>query len=161
MRILSPVVAAPLAASLLVTPLACEQQRAPESAPSVEYLTSAGTAEIGLPFSDAVRVGNMLYVSGQIGSVPGSGALVPGGIAAETQQALENIRSILERHGSSMQRVVKCTVMLADIGYWPEMNSVYVTFFPENLPARSAFGASGLALGARVEIECWATVGTD
>jgi reactive intermediate/imine deaminase len=157
MRILSRVVAA----SLLVTLLACEQQRTPEAAPSVEYLTYAGTAETGLPFSDAVRVGNMLYVSGQIGNVPGALRLVPGGIAAETRQTLENIRSVVERHGSSMQRVVKCTVMLADIADWPEMNSVYVTFFPENLPARSAFGTSGLALGARVEIECWATVGAN
>ncbi len=71
---------------------------------------------------------------------------------------MENIREVLERNGSSMDRIVKCTVMLADIAEWAEMNAVYVTYFPEHRPARSAFGTSGLALGARVEIECLATV---
>jgi reactive intermediate/imine deaminase len=110
-----------------------------------------------LPFSEAVRVGPMLYLSGAVGLA--GGALVPGGIEAETQQTLVNIRAVLERHGSSMDRVVKCTVMLADMAEWPAMNGVYVQHFPTNLPARSAFGTSGLALGSRVEIECIATVG--
>ena len=87
-----------------------------------------------------------------------TGALVPGGIEAETRQALENIRSVLERHGSSMDRVIKCTAMLADMQEWAAMNRVYVEYFSTNLPARSAFGASGLALGGRVEIECLATI---
>ena len=99
----------------------------------------------------------MLYLSGAVG-IDGSGTLVPGGIEAETRQALVNIRSVLERHGSSMDRVVKCTAMLADMQEWAAMNRVYVEHFPTNLPARSAFGASGLALGSRVEIECIATV---
>jgi len=99
----------------------------------------------------------MLYLSGQIGT-DGAGRLVSGGIAAETRQTLENIRSVLEGNGSSMDRVVKCTAMLADIGEWEAMNNVYVTFFPEHLPARSALGANGLAMGARIELECWATV---
>lgn len=125
---------------------------------SVEYLRSAETAAQNLPFSDAVRVGDMLYVSGQIGNLPGTLELAPGGIQPETRQTLENIRTILERHGSSLDRVVKCLVMLADVSEWPHMNEVYVTFFRRNLPARSAMGANGLALGARVEIECMATV---
>jgi reactive intermediate/imine deaminase len=124
----------------------------------VEYFpVSASLDSMKLPFSEAVRVGSMLYLSGAVG-IDARGALVPGGIGPETDQALENIRSVLERHGSSMERVVKCTVMLADMAEWAEMNGVYVEHFRTNLPARSAFGASGLALGSRVEIECIATV---
>jgi len=113
---------------------------------------------IRLPFSEAVRVGNMLYLSGQMGT-DASGKLVPGGIEAETRQILANVRAVLERHGSSMERVVKCLVMLADMQEWPAMNVVYLQHFKPPLPARSAFGASGLALGGRVELECVATIG--
>ena len=124
-----------------------------------EYLPMpASTAGMKLPFSEAVRVGSMLYLSGSIG-LDGTGALVSGGIEAETDQALANIRAALERHGSSMERVIKCTVMLADMSEWAAMNSVYVRHFTTNLPARSAFGTSGLALGARVEIEVTALAG--
>ncbi len=111
----------------------------------------------GLPFSEAVQVGDMLYLSGQIG-VDVSMKVVTGGIAAETRQTLENIKASLERFGSSLDHVVKVTVMLADIDEWTEMNKVYVTYFPKHLPARSAFGTTGLALGARVEIECIARI---
>ena len=110
-----------------------------------------------VPFSAAVRVDKMLYLSGQIG-IDTAGNVVPGGIAAETRQAMENIRTILERYNSSLDRVVKVTVMLADMSEWAEMNNVYVTYFPKHLPARSAMGTSGLALGARVEIECIAVL---
>ena len=144
--------------ALLAPILACQQERAPASAQEVEYLMSTATSEMGLPFSDAVRVGNVLYLSGQIGNVPGTLELVPGGIVEETRQTLENIRTILDRHGSSLGHVVKCTVMIEDMSEWPAMNEVYRTFFTEHLPARSAFGADGLALGAAVEIECFATV---
>jgi reactive intermediate/imine deaminase len=113
----------------------------------------------GLPFSEAVRSGDLLFVSGQIGNEPGTMQLVPGGIAAETRQTLENMQAILERHGSGLDRVVKCTVFLADIGEWPAMNEVYRTFFSDRPPARSAVAGSGLALGARVEIECIAVTG--
>ncbi|MGH9902663.1 MAG: RidA family protein [Pyrinomonadaceae bacterium] len=124
--------------------------------PRVEYLT--GERQRPLPFSDAVRVGHMLYLSGQIGTDI-SFALVPGGVKAETKQTMENIRRVLERSGSSFDQVVKCTVMLADMSEWGAVNEVYVTYFAKDrLPARSALGANGLALGARVEIECWATV---
>ncbi|HLG05742.1 MAG TPA: Rid family hydrolase [Gemmatimonadales bacterium] len=124
--------------------------------PEVRYIAPAGAAS-GLPFSPAVKVGHMLYLSGQLGT-DSTGRLAPGGIEAETRQTLTNIKALLEANGSSMDRVVKCLVMLADIGEWARMNSVYVTFFPGPKPARSAFGATGLALGARAEIECIATV---
>lgn len=125
---------------------------------NVEYFPVAfGAADMDLPFSEAVRVGSLLYLSGAIG-IEASGALVPGGIEAETRQALANIRAVLDRHGSSLDRVIKCTVMLLDMAEWPAMNRVYRGHFPTNLPARSALGASGLALGARIEIECIATI---
>ncbi len=113
---------------------------------------------LDLPFSEAVRVGDLLFLSGMVGTKPGTTELAEGGIAGETRQTMENIKAALGRHGASMDRVVKCTVMLADIAEWPAMNEVYVTFFPGDKPARSAFGASGLALGARVEIECIAVM---
>jgi 2-iminobutanoate/2-iminopropanoate deaminase len=112
-----------------------------------------------LPFSDAVRVGNILYLSGEIGVDYSTMKVVPGGIQAETKQCLDNIKTTLEKYGSSMDRVFKCTVMIDDMKEWPLMNQVYVTYFQKDrLPARSAIGADGLALGAKVEIECLATV---
>jgi len=121
----------------------------------VEYLVSERSK--GFPFSDAVRVGNLLYLSGELGR-DADGKIVAGGIAAETQKTLENIKGTLERYGSSLDNAVKMTVMLADMGEWADMNKVYATFFPNHFPARSALGVNGLALGARVEIECVAVV---
>lgn len=124
---------------------------------TTEYFpVAASLGGIKPPFSEAVRVGDLLYLSGALGLLDGK--LVPGGIGPETQQTLANIQVILERHGSSLDRVVKATVMLADMGEWAAMNEVYLEHFTTNLPARSAFGASGLALGARVELEVIATV---
>jgi len=110
------------------------------------------------PFSPAVRVGNLIYLAGQIGTdATASGAVVSGGIEAETRQTLNNIKRTLEAVGSSMDRVVKCTVFMADMKEWDAMNAIYRTYFTApNYPARSAFGANGLALNARVEIECMA-----
>ncbi|MEJ2238564.1 MAG: Rid family detoxifying hydrolase [Gemmatimonadales bacterium] len=122
-----------------------------------EVIQLPGSLE-GLPFSSAVRVGNMLYLSGQIGNLPGTRDLVPGGVAAETRQALENIRQVLEYAGSSVANVVKCTVFLENIGDYAAVNEVYASFFPSDPPARSAVAGSGLALGAKVEIECIALV---
>jgi enamine deaminase RidA (YjgF/YER057c/UK114 family) len=85
--------------------------------------------------------------------------LVPGGVEAETRQALENVRDVLKRAGVSLDRVFKCTVMLADMKDWEAMNRAYLAAFAGHKPARSSFGTSGLALGARVEIECVAWVG--
>ena len=124
--------------------------------PEVEFYPV--NPDMQLPFSEAVRVGHILYLSGQLGYDAAAGKLVEGGIAAETQKTLENIKATLEKHGSSMAEVVKCTVFLADISEWSAMNAVYVTFFPADPPARSAVGGTDLALGARTEIECIATV---
>jgi reactive intermediate/imine deaminase len=124
--------------------------------PEVEHYSA--NPDMQLPFSDAVRVGHMLYLSGKIGNIPGTPKLAEGGIQGETRQALENIKASLEKYGSSMGEVVKCTVFLADIAEWAAMNEVYVEYFPVNPPARSALGSSGLALNARTEIECIATV---
>lgn len=126
--------------------------------PDVDHLTTPGTEALGYPFSEAVRVGDMLYLSGQVGNLPGEAVVVPGGIVPEARQTMENIRTILERWGSSLERVVKCTVMIDEIEEWGAFNEVYVEYFPGPKPARSAFGADGLALGAAVEVECWATV---
>ena len=126
-----------------------------EQGGAVEFLNSGSLPE-GLPFSEAVRVGNTLYLSGQIGTAAGTPGLVSGGIEAEAKQTLENIRSTLQVHGYSMGDVVKCTVMLADIAEWSTFNEVYRGFFQPPYPARSAFAANGLAMGARVELECMA-----
>jgi reactive intermediate/imine deaminase len=127
----------------------------PQSA-TVEYQSAANPSARTL--SEFVRVGNMLYLSGKLGT-DSTGKLAPGGIGPETKQTLENIKAVLEKNGSSMDNVIKCTVMLADIKEWADMNTVYVTFFKkERLPARSAFGTSGLVNSARVEIECMATL---
>lgn len=144
--------------AVLVLLLSAGVARAQQGAGSdqAEYLKADTTSP--LPFSDAVRVGNMLYLSGMIG-IDDSMKVVPGGIESETRKIMENVRKILERNGSSMDRVIKCTVMLADIKEWPAFNAVYRTYFQKHrYPARSAFGSTGLAFGARAEIEFWATV---
>ena len=133
---------------------------AASSAQVIEKLRQPGVAE-GLPFSTAVRVGNMVYLSGQIGTVPGTNQLIEGGIIPETRQTFENIVSALEFAGSSLERVIKCTVFLADIGEYSQMNGIYATFFATDPPARSTVAGSGLALGARVEIECVALVNNE
>ncbi len=122
----------------------------------VQFLNSGKVSPPGLPFSEAVRVGDMLYLSGQIGVVPGTLKLAEGGIKAETEQTLENIKTSLQAHGYSLSDVVKCTVMLADISEWGAFNEVYTRYFSPPYPARSAFAASGLAMAARVELECMA-----
>lgn len=128
--------------------------RTPAPASDVAFLHPFGAPT--RPFSPAVRVGNLIYLAGQIGTdASASGAVVSGGIAAETKQTLENIKQTLTAIGSSMDRVVKCTVFMADMKEWDAMNAVYRTYFTApNYPARSALGANGLALNAKVEIEC-------
>ncbi|HZM88599.1 MAG TPA: RidA family protein [Blastocatellia bacterium] len=123
---------------------------------TVEYQSASNPSARTL--SDFVRVGNILYLSGKLGTDT-TGNLVPGGIGPETKQTMENIKAVLDKNGSSMDHVIKCTVMLADIKEWADMNTVYTTFFKkERLPARSALGVSGLVRNARVEIECMATL---
>ena len=123
-----------------------------------EVIRVPGSLE-GLPFSSAVRVGNVLYLSGQVGALPGTRELAAGGIVAETRQTMENIKQVLEYSGSSLNQVVKCTVFLLNISDYAAMNEVYASFFEKDPPARSTLAASGLALGAKVEIECIALVG--
>jgi reactive intermediate/imine deaminase len=126
----------------------------------MDFIVSHETRSAGLPFSDAVRVGDVLCLSGQIGHTPGTLELVSGGIGPETRQMMENIARVLNAAGRSFDDVFKCTVMLADMSAWAEFNKVYLEYFkPERLPARSAFGTNGLALGAAVEMECWAWAG--
>ena len=142
---------------LLVLAFALLAGAVPASAQSptgVEFLNSGKVIAPGLPLSEGVRVGDTLYLSGVVGVVPGQLKVVPGGLAPETRQALSNVRTMLEAQGLSLKNVVKCTVMLADIGEWGAFNEIYKEFFSAPYPARAAFGASGLALGARVEVEC-------
>jgi 2-iminobutanoate/2-iminopropanoate deaminase len=144
------------ALSLLATTFvlgACHHQAPPNG---IEFLTPYGPPTY--PFSPAVRVGNLLFLAGQIGT-DASGKLVAGGIQAEARQALNNVKDVLEKSGSSMDRVAKCTVFMADMKEWPTMNEIYATYFRHGLPARSAFGSTGLALNARMEIECVAVIG--
>jgi 2-iminobutanoate/2-iminopropanoate deaminase len=124
----------------------------------VEFINSAEHNTSNLPFSEAVRVGNILYLSGQIGVDPLTGKLVSGGIQAEAKQTLSNIEQFLASQGLAMEDVIKCTVMLADIAQWQSFNEVYVTYFNKPYPARSAFGASGLALNGSLELECMAYI---
>ncbi len=120
----------------------------------IEFIQSRGTKDAGLPFSDAVRVGDVVYFSGSLGNKPGVMELVPGGIEGETRQMFQNIARALEQNGLSFDDVFKCQVFLADMKEWPAFNKIYVEYFkPGRLPTRSALGVNGLALGARVEME--------
>jgi 2-iminobutanoate/2-iminopropanoate deaminase len=127
---------------------------------NVEHLNGSGIlpAEPALPFSEAVRVGDVVFLSGMVGLRPGTLELVAGGTAAEAQQTMENIGAVLNANGYALSDIVKCTVMMEDIAEWSVFNEVYQSFFTAPYPARSAFGADGLALGARVEVECIAAV---
>ena len=126
--------------------------------PLVQHLNAPAFAALALPFSEIVRVDDTLYLSGQMGTLPGTLQLAPGGMAAEAEQALCNIRLALEHHGFAMSDVVKCTVMLADMNDWPAFNTIYRRHFSAPYPARSAFGGCQLALGGRLEIEAMAVV---
>lgn len=110
------------------------------------------------PFTPAIRVGTTLYLSGQVGNVPGTRDLVPGGVGPQTRAILQSIGRVLEAAGSSYTKVHKCLVFLTDINDFAAMNEVYTTFFPADPPARSTVAVAALVLGARVEIECIATV---
>lgn len=121
--------------------------------PAIQHLNSPAFTALGLPFSEIVRAGDTLYLSGQMGTLPGTATLAPGGLEGQAEQALDNIRTALAAHGFGLEQVVKCTVMLADMGDWPAFNAVYTRFFAPPYPARSAFATNGLALGGRLEIE--------
>lgn len=120
-----------------------------------QFLNSGKVLEGQFPFSEAVKVGDTLYLSGQIGLEPATQALIEGGVEAESHQTMQNIQTVLEANGYGMKDVVKCVAFLADMAEWPSFNEVYESYFAEgSYPARSALGANGLALGARVEVEC-------
>jgi 2-iminobutanoate/2-iminopropanoate deaminase len=126
--------------------------------PAVEHFPSPVLNGRAPPFSSAVRVGDVLYLSGQIG-ITADGKL-PDGIAAQTHQAMDNIGGVLKRAGLGWGDVFHCTAMLSDMKNWPAFNDVYVPYFAKGkLPARSALGANGLALGALIELECQAYAG--
>jgi len=152
----------PLAALLLASLAAqsgctvTEQAMSPGTS-RPEFLNSPEAAARNWPFSQAVRAGDFLFLAGQLGS-DANGKLVAGGIVPEARQTLENVKAVLERNGASLADVVKCTVFLADMSEWSTFNGVYTQFFQKPYPARSAFGANGLALNARVELECIAFV---
>lgn len=127
------------------------------SRPSVEYSSRFSVNGRLLPYSSAVRVGDVLYLSGQMG-FRDDGTLAEG-IDGQTRQAIENIRAVLSASGRSLSDVFHCTVMLADLTQWPAFNKIYLEYFHEPLPTRSAFGLSGLVLGGLVELECQAYAG--
>ncbi|HYD37428.1 MAG TPA: RidA family protein [Allosphingosinicella sp.] len=134
---------------------AAERPPVEHYAPDEAAQAAARAGGFRLPFSSAVRVGDVLYLSGVIGTRD-DGTLAPG-IEAQTRQTMANIGAMLKRAGRSFDDVFKCTVMIDDMREWQAFNRVYVTYFkPDRLPARSAFGADGLALGALVEVECLA-----
>ena len=141
--------------SILILFSACSTQTYNDA----EYFVSEKSKELNFPFSDASIVGNIIYVSGQVGTEPGTRKIVDGGINAETIQILNNIEMILNDLGSNSDKIFKCLCMLEDINDYTEMNKAYTIFFNSrrNLPSRSTFAGSGLALGAKIEIECWAT----
>ncbi|MFL6846035.1 MAG: RidA family protein [Allosphingosinicella sp.] len=130
-------------------------QHYPPSGPAAEAAKAGGFT---LPFSSAVRVGDILYLSGQIGALP-DGSL-PDGIEAQARQAMDNVGAVLAEAGLGFGDVFHCLVMLADMADWGTFNRIYLDYFePDRLPARSAFASSGLALGGRIEIECKAWAG--
>jgi len=137
--------------ALLLATTAC--QTLPSAAAEESEITFITNGATGFPFSPAVEADGWVFLSGALGITP-EGQLIEGGIEPETRQTMDNIQATLESAGLGWDRVVKCTVFLADIAEWPAFNEVYKTYFEGAFPARSALGASGLALGARVEIEC-------
>jgi reactive intermediate/imine deaminase len=139
-----------LTAACLGTPLAAQER----------VVVQSPIVPAGLPFSAAVRIGDLVFLSGQVGNVPGTRQLADTGIAGQTRQTFENIKTVLAAAGSSLERVVKCTVFLVDMRDYAPMNAVYAEYFPKDPPARSTVAGSGLALGARVEIECIAAAGS-
>ena len=145
---------AALAAALLLAAPALAKNHTPPVGPVFT------PSDMPYPFSSAVRVGDVLYLSGQLGAVDNGGALVPGGIEPETRAMFARIGKTLNQHGLGFDQVFKCQVFLADMADWPKFNAICATYFKKGrYPARSAMGVNGLALGARVEMECWAWAG--
>ena len=159
MRILATVASIGAATLLALPSCAHAADRPPAaSAPEIEFHALPAGPLANLPFSEAVRVDHMLYLSGELGT-GADGKLVAGGIGPESRQMMDNIGRKLAAHGSSFDRVVTCTVALADMAEWPAFNAIYRGYFTTHFPARMAFASSGLALGARIELQCTAVIG--
>jgi 2-iminobutanoate/2-iminopropanoate deaminase len=120
--------------------------------------TDAAPSAAG-PYSQAIRAGELVFTAGQLGMDTASGELVSDDVAGQAEGALRNLAAILDAAGSGLDRLVKVTVFLADIGDWPAVNEVYGRIVPEPYPARSAFAVKDLPKGARVEIEAVAMAG--
>ena len=144
-----------IAAAVLI--LSASAGAAQPDRPAVEYFPAPAASGQPAPYANAVRVGDMLYLSGQTGDVDGQ---LKDGFEAQARQTMENVGAVLKERGLGFGDVVKCTVMLADMSKWSTFNAIYVPYFPTSqLPARSAIGANGLAGGALIELECWAYAG--
>ena len=132
---------------------------ATQSNPRKQIIQPEGVARLPV-FSSAVRSGDLIFLSGALGALPGVSPpqLVEGGIVPQTRQTMENIIAVLDAAGATLEDLVKCTVFLVDIDDYAAVNEVYAEYFPSDPPARSAVAGSGLALGALVEIECIAAV---
>jgi 2-iminobutanoate/2-iminopropanoate deaminase len=147
-----------IAAAILSVTAAPALAQTPAAPPTVEYFSAPAINNRPAPFSTAVRVGDVLYLSGSIGIAP-DGTLPPT-FEGQAKQTMENIGAVLKARGLGWGDVFKCTVFIADMKNWPAFNAVYVPYFPAGkLPARSAVGVSGLALGAQLELECLAYAG--
>ena len=141
-----------LCAAVLAAGCGCSAPAPPAPAGSAQYFPSSVP---NAPFSAAVRIGDIVYLSGQIGI--GADGKLPPQFDAQAQHTLANVAAALQQAGLTFDDVFKCTVMLADMSHWEDFNRVYVGYFkPGRLPARSAVGANGLARGALVELECLA-----
>lgn len=133
---------------LLIINFSCKN----ESTSTVKHHKSHEKSRQNVPFSDAVQVDNLYFLTGQIGKNHKTGKIVEGGIEAETNQTLLNIKDVLKQHNLTLNDVVKCTVVLSDINDFSKMNGIYRIFFKENLPARTTFAAN-LVAEAKIEIE--------
>lgn len=145
--------------------IGCEIEQRTDREPVVtestrrQVIQPEGVARLPV-FSSAIRSGDFIFLSGQLGALPGVDPprVIEGGIEAETRQTFDNIIAVLDAAGATLEDLIKCTVYLADIEDYGAMNSVYIEYFPDSPPARAALAGSGLALGALVEIDCIAAV---
>ena len=125
-----------------------------------DVISTDGAPAAAGPYSQAIRSGDLVFTAGQLGIDPGTGELAADDVAGQAERALANLGAILEAAGSGLDRLVKVTVYLADIGDWPAVNEVYARVIPEPFPARSAFAVKDLPKGGLVEIEAVASVST-
>ena len=157
MKTTSTLVAAGFALALGNSAALADGHDAPPEAEDAAAGITFHQSALPYPFSEAVQVGDVLYLSGDIGDAGDGRSLVPGGIEPETRRIFERLEARLARHGLGFEDIFKCTVMLADMADWPAFNAIYAEHFEKGrYPARSAMGVNGLALGARVELECMA-----